>query len=163
MIPLFFAFSLFFILLFLYIVFYSCYYYSQFRLITFFFCPSSVSPLVFLFVAVFVFVFVFLLVSLSARAQVLTLSTFVNDLFRHRVFVLDQVFQTLTCNCWPKLLDTQQFQIQRKQFTKYNKLKRAAASSLNELAQRHALEKLEVITTQAVETPRNKLEIEVLT
>ena len=92
----------------------------------------------------------------------MTPSTFVDDPFKHRFFVPDQALQTLTCNRWLKSLDTQQFQDQRKQFTKYNKLKRAAASSLSELAQRRALEKLEVITARAVETPRNKLEIEVL-
>ena len=56
--------------------------------------------------------------------------TSIDDLFRRRLFVLDQASQTLT----PQLLETQQFKEQCRQFTKYNEPKRAAASSLSELA-----------------------------
>ncbi|MCJ1466709.1 hypothetical protein MMC07_005329 [Pseudocyphellaria aurata] len=48
-----------------------------------------------------------------------------------------------------------QFEEQRRQFTKYNELKRAAASSLSELARRRALEGL-FTTAQAVEDTRNE-------
>ncbi|MCJ1464297.1 hypothetical protein MMC07_002910 [Pseudocyphellaria aurata] len=91
-----------------------------------------------------------------ARAQVPTPSTSVDDPFRRRLFVPDRASQTPT----PQSLETQQFEEQRRQFTKYEKLKRAAASSLSVLARRRAPEGM--FTAQEIESPRNEPEIEVL-
>ena len=89
-----------------------------------------------------------------ARAQIPTPSTSVDDPFRRRLFVPDRASQTPT----PQSLDTQQFEEQRRQFTKYNELKRAAASSLSELARRRA-PKGSFTTTQAVEPPEDEPQI----
>ena len=89
-----------------------------------------------------------------AQAQIPTPSTFIDDPFRHRLFVPDRASQTPT----PQSLDTQQFEEQRRHFTKYNELKHAAAGSLSELARRRAPKK-SFTTTQAVEPPEDEPQI----